>query len=89
MITNMITTVINNLKKYYNEDGLYIAYKAGEKPETDFERYCIDHCQDVESLVRAYERLQKDNENLRETIKSDDKVILSLCDEIKRLKSLR
>ena len=48
---------INNLKKYIERDP----YWNGEfKPVTDFEKFCYEHCKDIDNLISAYKKLEED-----------------------------
>ena len=40
-----------SLKQYVNEDIVYKRYKSGETGFNDFEKFCIKHCKDIESLL--------------------------------------
>lgn len=40
-----------SLKKYVNEDIVYKRYKSGDTGFNDFEKFCIKHCKDIESLL--------------------------------------
>ena len=68
---------INNLFKYIGEDEIYQKYINNELKEiSDFEMFCIHHCQDIEKLLKDYirqkqinEEHQKINGELRERVK--------------------
>ena len=40
-----------SLKQYVNEDIVYKRYKTGETGFNDYEKFCIKHCKDIESLL--------------------------------------
>ena len=40
-----------SLKQYVNEDIVYKRYKSGETGFNAFEKFCIKHCKDIESLL--------------------------------------
>ena len=72
---------INNLFKYIGEDEIYQKYINNELKEiSDFEMFCIHHCQDIEKLLKDYirqkqinEEHQKINGELREKVKELEK----------------
>ena len=39
------------LKQYLEEDVIYTEYKNGKMDMSDFDKYCIEHCKDIESLL--------------------------------------
>ena len=54
---------INNLFKYIGEDEIYQKYINNELKEiSDFEMFCIHHCQDIEKLLKDYTRQKQINE---------------------------
>jgi len=73
-----------SLKEYVEKDKIYQKYKLGVFPESDFERYCFKHCEDIEwalgeikhlrelqkSMDKQYAELEKDyRDEADETIK--------------------
>ena len=43
---------ISNLKKYIEEDEIYLKYKNKEETIfSDFEMFCINHCNDIEIVL--------------------------------------
>ena len=40
-----------SLKQYVNEDIVYKRYKSGDTGFNDYEKFCIKHCKDIESLL--------------------------------------
>ena len=49
------------LREYINKDYSYINYKIGVEEGTDFDKFCIQHCKDIEELL-------KENMHLKEHI---------------------
>lgn len=56
------------LKQYLEEDTIYSEYKSGKCDVSDFDKFCIEHCQDIECLLN-------ENEEQKEVI---DKAISQL-----------
>lgn len=52
------------LKQYLEEDAIYNEYKSGRYDMSDFDKFCIEHCKDIESLLNENERLKKKYEAL-------------------------
>lgn len=49
------------LRQYINEDEVYRKYMFGElKDPNDFEMYCIEHCEDIKTLLEKNEELEKE-----------------------------
>lgn len=50
-----------NLREYVKEDIIYQKYKKDKVPYeefNDFEKFCIDHCKDIDNLMEAYRSLK-------------------------------
>lgn len=43
------------LEEYINEDAIFEKFKKGVLPESDFDEFCIRHCQDIEALLKMQE----------------------------------
>ncbi len=65
-----ISKSIKNLKTYIREDEIYQKFKNGEfsvvnekgiKEISDFDRFCIDHCKDIEKVLNT---IQQQNNNI-------------------------
>ena len=39
------------LKQYLEEDTIYSEYKSGKCDMSDFDKFCIEHCKDIECLL--------------------------------------
>ena len=50
------------LKQYLEEDVIYSEYWSGRCDMSDFDKFCIEHCKDIECLLN-------ENEELNERIK--------------------
>lgn len=51
---------IKNLKEYIAEDEIYQKYKKeGITPDmSDFDKFCISHCKDIEVILKAIDKLK-------------------------------
>ena len=56
------------LKQYLEEDVIYSEYRSGKFDMSDFDKFCIEHCKDIECLLN-------ENEEQKEVI---DKAISQL-----------
>ena len=45
------------LREYINKDYIYINYKNGVEEGSDFDKFCIQHCKDIEELLEENEKL--------------------------------
>ena len=43
------------LKQYLEEDIIYSEYKSGKCDMSDFDKFCIEHCKDIECLLNEVE----------------------------------
>lgn len=71
---------IKNLIKYIEEDGVY---KKTLKYYSDFDKFCYNHCKDIDTVLMLVEKLQK--ALVDEAIKSTEKINKA----IKRIKETR
>ena len=39
------------LREYIENDVIYTEYKNGKMDMSDFDKFCIEHCKDIESLL--------------------------------------
>ena len=39
------------LREYVENDDIYNEYKSGKCDMSDFDKYCIEHCKDIECLL--------------------------------------
>ncbi len=39
------------LREYVENDDIYTEYKSGKCDISDFDKFCIEHCKDIESLL--------------------------------------
>lgn len=61
-------TTEERLKQYIDSDEVYQGYKNGNINLTDFEKFCIQHCKDIEEIL-------EENQKYKETIdKAIDKL---------------
>ena len=47
------------LKQYLEEDVIYSEYKSGKCDMSDFDKFCIEHCKDIECLLNEVEELKE------------------------------
>lgn len=61
-----VANSIDNLRQYIKEDAIYTSYKNEELDEiSDFEQYCINHCLDIETIIKDNIRLKEENDELK------------------------
>lgn len=65
---------INNLKNYIEQDAIY----KENKPQSDFDKFCINHCKDIETVLNYIEELEYNNEILKKLPNAKDKLIDTL-----------
>ena len=77
-----INTYQDRLNAYINEDEIYQRYKEGETNFNDFDKFCIQHCLDIEEMLQdnqllkiqvsareeEYNKLKAENERLSEQL---------------------
>lgn len=55
-----------NLKTYVREDVVYQDFKENQtKKFNDFEEFCIQHCQDIESILEENKMLKQEIAKLK------------------------
>lgn len=54
------------LKQYLEEDVIYSEYKSDKCDMSDFDKYCIEHCKDIECLLNENEELQQESKKYKE-----------------------
>ena len=59
------------LREYINKDYSYINYKTGVEEGTDFDKFCIQHCKDIEELLEENQKLKADLQLQRGALKSE------------------
>ena len=47
------------LKQYLEEDVIYTEYKSGKCDMSDFDKFCIEHCKDIECLLNEVEEYKE------------------------------
>ena len=47
------------LKQYLEEDVIYSEYKSGKCDMSDFDKFCIEHCKDIECLLNEVQELKE------------------------------
>ena len=63
------------LREYINKDYSYINYKTGVEEGTDFDKFCIQHCKDIEELLEENEKLKADLQLYRGALKRENEAI--------------
>lgn len=54
---------IKRLKEYVENDKIYNEYQQNKHMAlSDFDKFCIQHCQDIENIVQAYEKPSSNND---------------------------
>lgn len=43
------------LREYVENDDIYTEYKSGKCDMSDFDKFCIEHCKDIECLLNEVE----------------------------------
>ena len=47
------------LREYIENDDIYTEYKSGKCDMSDFDKFCIEHCKDIECLLNEVEELKE------------------------------
>lgn len=55
-------TTEERLKQYIDNDEVYQDYKNGNINLTDFEKFCIQHCKDIEEILEENQELKSELE---------------------------
>lgn len=56
---------IKRLKIYIGLDLAYQDYKEGIEPKSDFDKFCVQHCQDIENVINYIEDKEANNDDTR------------------------
>lgn len=65
-----------NLKTYIKEDIIYQEYlKNKNKNFSDFDKFCIQHCKDIEELLEENEKLKAELQLYQGALKREDEAI--------------
>ena len=56
------------LREYVENDDIYTEYKSGKCDMSDFDKFCIEHCKDIECLLN-------ENEEQKEVIDKAIKIL--------------
>ena len=62
------------LKQYLEEDVIYSEYKSGKCDMSDFDKFCIEHCKDIECLLNEVEEQKEVIDKLAKTIYEIDEL---------------
>ena len=44
------------LREYIENDDIYTEYKSGKCDMSDFDKFCIEHCKDIERLLNEVQK---------------------------------
>ena len=47
------------LREYIENDEIYTEYKSGKCDMSDFDKFCIEHCKDIECLLNEVQELKE------------------------------
>ena len=63
------------LREYINKDYSYINYKTGVEEGSDFDKFCIQHCKDIEELLEENQKLKADLQLYRGALNREHEAI--------------
>ena len=70
-----------NLKTYIKEDIIYKEYlKNKNKNFSDFDKFCIQHCKDIEELLEENEKLKAELQLYQGALKRENEAIHKVND---------
>ena len=70
-----------NLKTYIKEDIIYQEYlKNKNKNFSDFDKFCIQHCKDIEELLEENEKLKAELQLYQGALKRENEAIHKVND---------
>ena len=73
------------LIEYINKDYSYINYKTGVEEGTDFDKFCIQHCKDIEELLEENQKLKADLQLHNGALKRENEAIHRVNDLEERI----
>lgn len=62
------------LREYVENDDIYTEYKSGKCDMSDFDKFCIEHCKDIECLLNENEEQKEVIDKLTKTIYEIDEL---------------
>lgn len=66
------------LEQYVKEDEIYNEYLDNNKSYiSDFDRFCIEHCQDIKNILEENEELKKQLEEYKKELEKADSITQS------------
>ena len=65
MRSKEVEEAINGLNQYIEEDEIY----KENKPQSDFDEFCIKHCKDIDTVLAYIEKLEELPNKIRDKIK--------------------
>lgn len=64
------------LREYIENDDIYTEYKSGKMDMSDFDKFCIKHCKDIECLLNEVQKYKDVIDKAIEYIESNPLVII-------------
>ena len=79
------------LKQYLEEDTIYSEYKSGKCDMSDFDKFCIEHCKDIECLLNENQELKEQLEEINNFINKAsfvniEQLMLDYCAKVEQQK---
>ena len=62
------------LREYIENDEIYTEYKSGKCDMSDFDKFCIEHSKDIDSLLNENEKQKEVIDKLTKTIYEIDEL---------------
>lgn len=75
---------ISNLKRYIEEDLIY----KENKPKSDFDEFCINHCRDIETVLYYIKKLEEDEKIDIDSIKEYEEYFINQSSSSEDVKDL-
>ena len=63
------------LKQYVEEDSIYNDYLNGKTNISDFDKFCIQHCEDIEKILNENKKLKEKITNIVEYAYGTDMLV--------------
>ena len=69
-------TTEERLKQYIDNDEVYQGYKNGNINLTDFEKFCIQHCKDIEEILEENKKMKNQQKEFIEWLEKESKELI-------------
>ena len=69
-------TTEERLKQYIDNDEVYQGYKNGNINLTDFEKFCIQHCKDIEEILEENKKMKNQQKEFIEWLENESKEVI-------------